>query len=184
MAFQKTVRFQQAAGLAGEIADDGPLRSQTFRLVANATTPANPIAFGRAFTYATPAYAANPNDLAGTQIAQPGGPGVFAGILINPKAHASRGTAAGPLEAVYSLPADTFGELARMAIIFAVVEAADAAAGAPGAAIGFKADGSLVAFDRNGAAPGGVEIIPGARLLTDLGAAPAGGLARIELTTV
>lgn len=184
MAFQKTVRFNQAAGLAGEIAEDGPLRSQTFRLVANATTPATPIAFGRAFTYATPAYAANPNDLAGTQIAQPGGTGAFAGILINPKAHASRGTASGPLEAVYSVPADTFGELARMAILFAVVEAADAAAGAPGSAIAYKDDGSLVSFAAGGTAPSGSTVIPGARLLTDLGAAPAGGLARIELTTI
>ena len=183
MSFQKIVRFNQAAGLAGEIADDGPLRSQTFRLVANATTPATPIAFGRAFTYATPAYAANPNELAGTQIAQPGGPGAFAGIFINPKAHASRGTAAGPLEAVYSVPADTFGELARMAILFAVVEAANAASGAPGSAIGYKADGSLVSFVA-GSVPAGATAIPGARLLTDLGAAPAGGLARIELTTI
>lgn len=181
MAFQKTVRFNQAAGLAGEIADDGPLRSQTFRLVANGDAP---IAFGRAFTYATPSYAANPNELAGTQIAQPGGEGTFAGILIHPKAHASRGTADGPLEAVYSVPADTWGELARMAIIFANITAADAAAGVPGAKIAYAtADGALSSFVGD-TAPAGTVVIPGARLLTSLGAAPAGGLARIELTTI
>jgi hypothetical protein len=182
MPFQTSVRYVQAAGLPGEIAADGPLRSTTFRLVANADEPTAPIAFGRAFSYADPPYLSNPNGLAGVEIAQPGGDN-FAGILIHPKEHAAYGDGVNPLAPVYSLPAESWGELCRMGILFVTIVSADAANGVPGAKIGYNADGSLVSYV-GAAAPSGATEIPGARLLTSLGASPTGGLAKIELTTI
>lgn len=181
MSFQKSVRFQQAAGLPGEVAKDGPLRSETMRLIANPDNAVAPIAFGRAFGYADPVVVSNPNDLASINVAIPGGTN-FAGLLIHPKAHTSRGTSAGPLEPVYSVPPETWGELATMGIFYATVKAADAASGVPNAAIGYDADGALVAF--KGAVPASTTVIPGARLVSALGANPAGGLAIVELTTI
>lgn len=181
MSFQKTVRFVLAEGLPGEISNDGPLRSETFRLIANPDQPTAPLAFGRAFGYADPSRVANPDDLAAINVAIPGGEN-FAGILIHPKAHASRGTSAGPLEPVYSVPPETWGELGTMFIGYAIVIAATADDGVPNAAIGYNADGALVAF--KGALPANTTLIPGARLRTALGLSPTGGLAKIELTTI
>lgn len=181
MAFQQSVRFMQAAGLPGEVAADGPHRSTVFRLIASTATPAATLTFGRAFGYSTPAEVSNPNGLAAIQVAEPGGAN-FAGILINPKQHAAYGNATGPLGASYSLPPESWGELCVMGIIFANVIAADAAAGVPNAALAYNASGEIVAFV--GALPANTTLIRGARLLTNLGAAPAGGLAKIELTTI
>lgn len=181
MAFQQTVRYQLAAGLPGEIANDGPLRAETFRLISNEDVPAAPIAFGRAFGYADPALVGNPDGLANVNVAIPGGDN-FAGILIHPKEHASYGNTDGPLSAVYSLPDGSWGGLCRMGILYATVTAANAAAGVPGAALGYTTEGAIVAFV--GATPAATTLIPGARLLTALGAAPTGGLAKIELTTI
>lgn len=181
MAFQNTVRFVQAAGLPGELANDGPHRSETFRLIANPDVAAAPIAFGRVFGYADPALVGNPDGLANVNVAIPGGDN-FAGILINPKEHASYGNVDGALSAVYSLPDGSWGGLCRMGILFATVTAANAAAGVPGATLGYDEEGAIVAFV--GAVPAATTLIPGARLLTALGAAPTGGLAKIELTTI
>lgn len=183
--FQQNVYYGYAAGLPGEIADDGPLRSQSFRLVANTDqTPNPPIAFGVAYTYASVGDYANPNGLAGTQTATPGAnatAGNFAGILINPKAHAAYGTAAGgPLAPVYSLPDGSWGELCTMGILFALVTTTAAVpAGSP---ICFDpTTGLLTAY--TGALPAAHTLIPGARLRTNLTVAGANQLARIELTT-
>lgn len=182
MPFQQSVRFQQAAGLPGEVAADGPHRSTTFRLIASTATPAATLTFGRVFGYSTPSEVSNPNGLAAIGVAEPGGSN-FAGVLINPKEHVAYGTTAGgPLGATYSLPPESWGELCTMGIIFAIVIAADAAAGVPNASLAYNASGQIVSFV--GALPANTTLIPGARLVTALGAAPAGGLAKIELTTI
>lgn len=191
--FQKTVAFQYASGLPGEIAEDGPLRASTFRLVANATNAGAPIGFGLAFTYVPGATveSSNPNGLAPVRLARPGGgavataaENVFAGILIHPKEHALYGTTAGPLEPVYSLPADSWGELCRVGILWANVTTANTAGqGVPGDSLAYDpVNGQLTAF--NGAVPANTIQIPGARLLSYLGQNITQGLAKIELTTV
>ena len=181
MSFQQSVPFTFAAGIPGELAQDGPLRSETMRLIANPAAPTAPIVFGRAFGYASPSSFENPLGATSVAVAIPGGSN-FAGILIHPKAHASYGTANGPLTPVFSLPENSWGEIARMCTPFVMITAATAAAGAVGANIGYNAQGELVAFV--GALPASTTLVPGARLLTPVGLAPTPVLAKIELTTI
>lgn len=192
--FQKTVSFQYASGLPGEIAEDGPLRASPFRLVANATNAAAPIGFGLAFTYVpgTGVEVSNPGNLAAVRLARPGGgavatasENVFAGILIHPKEHALYGSTAGPLEPVYSLPADSWGELCRVGILWANVSSPNTAGmGAPGDSLAYNpVNGQLTAFNGT-AVPANLIQIPGARLLSYIGQNAAQLLAKIELTTV
>lgn len=184
MSFQTQVGFNLAAGIEGELAADGPLRSETMRLINNPDEPTAQIRFGRAFGYATPSDFSNPLDATNVSVAIPGGSN-FAGILIHPKAHASYGTAQGALEPVFTLPENVWGELCRMAIVWVRLNAETAADGTPGAKIGYNALGELIAF--SGALPASTTLIPGARLLSNIGAVPDGDdavLAKIELTTV
>lgn len=199
--FQTNVYFGYAAGLPGEIAADGPLRAQSCRLQLNAAQSTAVIGFGLAFTYATPSESGNPTaitsgapplgangpfTLSTTAIATPGvdaGAGNFAGVLINPKSHASYGTTytaasqSGPLAPTYVLPDGSWGELCTMGILFAAVQATAAAkAGAP---LYFTATGQITTDA--GSAPANT-LIPGARLINNLGANGSPQLAKIELT--
>jgi hypothetical protein len=184
--FQQQVTYAYAAGLPGEIAADGPLRAQSFRLVANTTTPTNPIGFGQAFVYAPGGDVSNPNGIATTQTATPGTDGTsvtFAGILINPKAHALYGTVSGgPLAPSYQLPDGSWGELCTMGILFVSITAATAAAGVAGAQVAFDAVGNLVAVAPGAAAPAGTQLIKGAFLNTNIGLQATPVLAVITLT--
>ncbi len=74
MAIPYTAINQLVSGIPGEQAFDGPVRALAALL--NTTTEANNV-FGRAFTY---------NDEA-VESVQAGGTGLFAGIMINPKAY-------------------------------------------------------------------------------------------------
>lgn len=99
MAFQSTVELQQGFGVVGEVFDNGPIKSQPFTLVSDSAADN---VFGRAFTVLSEGIAEAGKD--GSQ--------VFAGILINPKAHASVGTTAGgPLAPTLTLPNYTVAEL-------------------------------------------------------------------------
>lgn len=188
--FQSSVPYLYAAGLPGEFINDGPNRTESFRLVANQTVPAAvpPIAFGVAFTYAALGDVSNPNGLAVTPTATPGGTGtatdVFAGILVNPKEHALYGDANGALDPVYSLPDGSWGELCTMGILLANVTTDTTTTGSAGDPLAFKvADGTIVAF-KGDTVPANTVLIPGATLRTNIGTTGVTALAKIVLTTV
>lgn len=185
--FQQNVRYQFAAGLPGEFSNDGPNRTQSFRLVVNPTQAGAPIAFGYAFSYAAVGEFANPNGLASTQTAQPGAAsvaaGVFAGVLVNPKEHALYGDNTGALAPVYTLPDGSWGELTRMGILFVNVTTANTAGhGASGNALGFDpVTGIIHAFPAGDAVAANFIAIPGI-LRTAVGQNVTLGLAKVELT--
>jgi len=108
MAFQSTVSANQAYGVPGELAFEGPLRAQPYTLVS---VDAAYNVFGRAFTVTSEGVAAA------------GGVGVFAGILVNPKASVSYGTTSGPLAPANSLANNMIGELATMGEFFVTLPA-------------------------------------------------------------
>lgn len=75
MAFPSTVISDLVSGIPGEIAFDAPYTGIT--AIVDTTTEANNV-FGRAFTYKTES----------VESVQAGGAGLFAGLMVNPKAHA------------------------------------------------------------------------------------------------
>lgn len=199
MTFQKTVNYQYASGLPGELAADGPLRADSFRLVTNiAQTATLGIGFGLAFSLANTvnagaAYASdigNPDNLAYTSIAVPGAGATtdtFAGILISPKEHALVGTSGNPLAATYQLPNGSWGELCRMGILWAAVTSgATAGFGQRGNRLCYSiVDGTLQCFaGADTALPANCIAIPGAQLLSNIGVSQTQVLAKIELTGI
>ncbi len=108
MAFQTTVIGDIRSGVIGEIAFDGPTRAVSAILDSGAGAANNVI--GRAFCYANTEI---PTVSAG------GDAGNFAGILIMPKTHALRGTAAGgTLADSLTVPDGTPVELLQMGEVF------------------------------------------------------------------
>lgn len=106
MTLQSTVALNQGFGLVGEIQFEGPTRAQPGVTKVGTATAAD-IVVGRAFTI----------DAVDGQF-QPGGAGVFGGILTNPKGLASIGTAAGgPLAPTLTVPAGTVGEFLMMGLV-------------------------------------------------------------------
>lgn len=81
MALQSSVNTFYTTGFVGEIIKDGPLRATTWDLNGQTT---NPNQIGYAFTATST-----------SGVAQVGGTGAFAGILVNPKDYALFGTQAG-----------------------------------------------------------------------------------------
>jgi len=81
MSLQTVVNTNYAAGLAGELFVNAPLRSQSLQI--DSASAAYNVVGATAFT------------LTSQGVAAAGGSGVFAGILADPKAYASYGTAAG-----------------------------------------------------------------------------------------
>ena len=75
MAFPSSVISDLVSGIPGEIAFDAPYTGIT--AILDTTTEANNV-FGRAFTYKTES----------VESVQAGGTGLFAGLMVNPKAHA------------------------------------------------------------------------------------------------
>ena len=75
MAFPSSVISDLVSGIPGEIAFDAPYTGIT--AIVDTTTEANNV-FGRAFTYKA----------ASVESVQAGGTGLFAGLMVNPKAHA------------------------------------------------------------------------------------------------
>lgn len=103
MAFQSAVNFAVGFGVIGEIFLEGPLRAQPANIY---TADATKNVVGRAFTVT------NGADSSGDAITvAAGGTGVFAGVLGNPKACASYGTASGTLAPTLTLPNYSIGEL-------------------------------------------------------------------------
>lgn len=74
MAIQTVVPTELISGIPGEISHDGPTRALS--AIINSASEANNV-FGRAFTYADES----------VETVEAGGTGLFAGIMINPKAY-------------------------------------------------------------------------------------------------
>jgi len=111
MAFQSGVLKTQGFGVIGELFSNSPVRCKSWTLTSASVVQT----IGNAFTVTSEG------------IAQCGGTGVFAGILVNPKHYSSNGTTAGgTLAATLVLPNEAQGELLTMGEI--VVSLATAAA--------------------------------------------------------
>lgn len=104
MTFQTIVRIDQTTGIVGEIILSGPTRAQP--LILNSTSPVNNV-IGRAFNH----IANSDTDVAADE------PGVFAGILVNPKVYATSGPASGTLDPTLTLPNETQAEFLYMGLI-------------------------------------------------------------------
>lgn len=97
MAFPNTVRSDQASGVAGELAFEGPLRARPALL---SSTNANQNIIGATFyTFSSEG------------VVRAGGTGAPAGILANPKVYPAYGNATdGPTGATMTLPNNIVGE--------------------------------------------------------------------------
>lgn len=110
MGFQKTVtNTRQPHGVVGELAFDGPIRAKAMTL--DSASAANNVV-GRAFTVKSEG------------VAQAGGTGAFAGILINPKSYAHAGLPGDGNPLVLSN--GTVGEMLTMGEPFVTLPAAAA----------------------------------------------------------
>lgn len=158
-AFPGSVGADLGFGVVGELAFDGPFRSQPARI--NHPTPAD-IVIGRWFTL----------NAAGEAVA--GGAGAIGGILMNPKTMASPGTAAGgPLAPTMTVQTGTIGEFGYMGSFIVAVGAAVAI----GAAAKFTIATGVIGV---GAPGGGEAAIPNSKFIRYANA--AAGLAVLELT--
>ncbi len=97
MPFQNTVRAEMILGVPGELFTSGPTRVAPWSLLSD-----KPNVIGYAYTFVSKG------------VAQVGGIGPFAGILIHPKHYASCGTAEGILAPTLTLPNNSIGELLTM----------------------------------------------------------------------
>ena len=107
MTFQSTVQDDQTTGIPGEYAESGPHR-QFPGIIKSADATAN--IFSRAFSHVA---AQDDNVIAG-------GTGVFAGLLMNPKEHASLG-GTNPLDATLTLPSEIDANFADNGIVYATL---------------------------------------------------------------
>lgn len=156
MTFQTSVAALLGFGIVGEFFLDGARRVDP-ALLDSSDAALN--VFGRAFTFKDGA-----SGLPGSApVAEAGGTGVFAGILVNPKAHTSYGTAAGgPLAASLVLPNDIVAEFCRNAP--GVVVTFPAAANVGDQVEFVQATGVLGAIAPGAAVTAGSTIIAGARV--------------------
>ena len=158
--FQKEVYAQQAFGIVGESAYDGPRRAQP--AILNTTNPANNV-IGRACTVVSgatgsPDTSADPKPL----IAQAGGAGTFAGILAVPKNYVSYGTATGgSLAPTMTVPN---GIAVELALMDEIVVAAPAGTNPGDIAFFDDVTGELSFAPAGTAAPGGKTLVPNASI--------------------
>lgn len=171
MAFQSTIRFDQTSGIVGEIIKDGPHRAKP--VILSSTSAANNVV-GRAFRHVSGQDLDVSADAAG----------VFAGILIHPKAYATSGPSTGALDPTLTLPNEISVEVLDMGFI--LVDLSLTAPANPSRAIGADiwyrdADGVLVGS--TGAGPGaGYTQVPNATIVDRNLADGDPGLAIIKLT--
>jgi hypothetical protein len=115
-SFQQSINIYTAFGVPGEISFDGPIRSKMYNLFSNGT----PNIVGYAYTISQGDNPDPAGDTPNAGNATVGGTGVFAGILVNPKAYVNFGTTAqGPLGPTLALPDYTLGELMDFGECFA-----------------------------------------------------------------
>ena len=156
MTFQSSVAARMGLGIVGEFYLDGARRVQPALL--ESPDAANNV-FGRAFTVVVGADG-NPGSVL---VAEAGGTGVFAGILVNPKAHASYGTSAGgPLAPSLTLPNKVVAELCNDAAGLVVSVEGNAS---PGDWVQYNTDtGELASLPPMGDADVGFTVLNGARV--------------------
>ena len=149
--FQTQVYRQQAIGLPGELRNDSPYITETYKIrVPNANDPA---VFGRFFTLddtTTSPSTVIPGD-SGNK-----GPKAYVGLLVNPKQHVSFGnTVDGPLGPSYSLPSGTLATFCKQGKI--IVDLPGTTAAQEGWLVIFnKVNGILSAINPSGGVvPGG-----------------------------
>jgi hypothetical protein len=116
---QTAVNFNIPVGIPGEIAYDVPLNAQV-RLIHSGGV--NPNVFGYAYTEST--YVAPTGTNQAPQSATVGGTGVFAGILLQPKAASSAGGTTGSLSTTFNLLEDSYGTLGTQGAFFVNVSSA------------------------------------------------------------
>lgn len=163
MAFQSTVRTEQASGIPGEFAFDGPQRALSF--ITDSTDAANNV-FGRAFTVKS------------ETTAEAGGTGAFAGIMVGPKQQPSYGTAAdGTLAPTLAIPNGLNADFCTMGMIYVTLTTTASV----GDSVAFvNATGAIAAYDPGATIPGAATQILGAKVIRcDVNPA---GLAIIQLT--
>ncbi len=161
MTFQQSVREDQASGIVGEFAFDGPQRAFRYNVVS---ADAANNEFGRAFT------------ITDDQTVGAGGGGAFAGIMVCPKQHALRGDAAGTLNPSIALPNNVGADFATMGQIFVILESVASI----GDSVVFNPNGQLSAISPGQSLAFGQTQILGAQVVRcDL---DESGLAIIELT--
>ncbi len=160
MAFQSTVNFRFTTGFIGEAQADVPSKARPWRLTSQ-TAIANTV--GKAFTYSSDNVPSQGNQ--GVMLAVVGGAGVYAGILIHPKHYPNFGTTAGgPLAPSLDVQPNSEVELMTMGNVIVYLPAA-------------ATYGDLVYFVQatgalgTGTAGAGQTQIPGAKVLTTIGAA-------------
>lgn len=119
MGFQATVNADIRSGVIGEIAFDGPTRAISGMLDSGAGVANNVV--GRVFTWA---------DRAAGTFKAGGAAADFAGILVQPKSHALRGTAGDTLADSLTLPDGVAVELLQMGEVFVSVATTGATVGA------------------------------------------------------
>jgi len=112
MAFQSSVAFFQGAGVQGDIYLDDPHRAQSY-ILASALASYNVIG-ATAYTVASQG------------VAQAGGTGPFAGILVNSKEYALYGAGGIPLNPSMTLPNNSQADILSMGTIFVFLPAAAA----------------------------------------------------------
>lgn len=110
--FQSSVNINLAFGVPGELIVDGPMRAESLTLDSSGGT------VGYAFTKSNSTGVAT---MGGTIT---NGSTVFAGILVNPKVYAARGTTSSPLDVSMSLPGNANGEFLTMGTIVVYLAAA------------------------------------------------------------
>lgn len=157
-AFPSTVGADLGFGVVGELAFDGPFRSQPARI--NHGTAAD-IVVGRWFT------------LAADGSCRPGGAGAIGGICMAPKTMSSAGGANGPVSPTLTLLTGTIAELGYMGAFIVSVGAAVAL----GNAAWYDTTTGAIGVGAPGA---GQAAIPNAKFIRYANA--AAGLAVLELT--
>lgn len=113
MGFQQTVNINEAFGVIGELVFDGPIRSAPHILNSSGT----PNYVGYAYTNVSSAQSGTNSVQAVAGVAQVGGTGTFAGILVGPKEQALAGTTGNTLGASLAVADYTIGELLTMGFI-------------------------------------------------------------------
>jgi len=110
MGFQSSVALSSGFGVPGELYVNDPRRSKSY--ILDSTAPALNIVGATAYT------------IVSEGVAEAGGTGIFAGILIMPKSYALFGVGGIPLAPTLTLPNDTQAEILSMGTIIVTLPAA------------------------------------------------------------
>lgn len=162
MTFQSTVRQDLATGIVGDFAvvDGG---ERVFPYALDSADAANNV-IARAFT------------IKSEGVAQAGGSGVFAGLLVNPKSYAYQGLF-NNASAQLTLPNGAQGEFAKRGYVFVTLPAAAAI----GAYLVYNTTTGVLSTVTDPAVPGsGNALVPNARVA--IYTISAAGIAVVELS--